>query len=129
MKYAIVIPAIVACAFYVYVLVQLRRDDKRHSSHSSPSENSIAGPVELNSFTAVRKPRHSFPEWSRLSKRRNPAEEPKGKPANTPKQYRGAARAQRISYVELSLPLASGVAPVIEGNDTNRGDVLPKKIA
>lgn len=128
MKYAIVIPAIIACAFYIYVLVQLRRDDKRYSSHSSPSENSIAGPPELKSFAAVRKPGHSFAEWSRLTKRRNRGE-PDGKPASAPKQHTGAAQLHSISYVELSLPLSSGVAPAIGNSDTNHSVVFPKKIA
>ncbi len=128
MKYAIVIPAIVACVFYIYVLVQLRRDDKRYSSHSTPSENSIAGPLELKSFTAVRKPGHSFAEWSRLTKRRNP-DEPDGKPSSRSKNHKGAGTLRSISYVELSLPLASGVVPAIGNSDPNHSVVFPKKIA
>jgi hypothetical protein len=128
MKYAIAIPAIIACAFYIYMLVQLRRDEKRHSSPSSPSETSIAGPPEFNSFAAIRKPGQSFAQWSRLSRRRNPGESD-GKLASTPKQYKAAAQLPRISYVELSLPLSSGVAPAIENSDRNHREVLPKKIA
>jgi hypothetical protein len=128
MKYAIAIPAIVACAFYVYVLIQLRRDEKRHSLPSAPSERSIAGPLEFKSFMAVRKPGQSFAEWSRLAKRRNPGVRD-ANPASKPKQYKAAAKLHRISYVEMSLPLSSGVAPAIEDSDISHREVFPKKIA
>jgi hypothetical protein len=73
-RYAIVILAVLACAFYVFVLIQLRRDEKSHSLHSSQSRNSSGGTVKLESSTAVRKPGHSFAEWSRLSRPRNVVE-------------------------------------------------------
>lgn len=74
MRYAIVILAVLACAFYVFVLIQLRRDERSHSLHSSLSRNSSGGPVKLESSAAVRKPGHSFAEWSRLSRQRNVVE-------------------------------------------------------
>jgi hypothetical protein len=70
-RYAIVILAVLACAFYVFVLIQLRRDEKSRSSDSSLSRSSGGGPVKLESYTAVRKPGHSFAQWSRLSRPRH----------------------------------------------------------
>jgi hypothetical protein len=126
-RYAIVIAAAVACAFFVYVLIQLHRDEKRRSSPSSRSELSNGGPLELSSFTAVRKPGRSFAEWSRLTRKRK-AVDAGAEPGRLRKRGKAAAKMAQISYVELSLPLASGVAPVVEERDSH-SDALPKKIA
>ena len=70
MRYAIAIPAVLACAFYVYVFVQLRRDEKRHNLPAASSRESAGLARELQSFSAVREPGHSFAQWSRLTRRR-----------------------------------------------------------
>ena len=127
-RYAIVIMAVLACAFYVFFLIQLRRDEKRHSSHSTPSRSSSAGPVELQSYTAVRKPGHSFAQWSRLSRPRNVVEVG-AKPASFRKPNKPEAKSSRVPDVELSLPHSSDAAPTIEDSGSHHGRTLPKKIA
>lgn len=128
MRYAIAIPAFFACAFYVYVLIQLRRDEKRHSSHSSPLLGSSGGRPELESFTAVRAPGHSFANWSRLTARRS-IPEAGAAPSGLRKREKGGSKIRRISYVELALPLSSGVTPVAEDVDRHHVTPITKKSA
>jgi hypothetical protein len=127
-RYAIVILAVLACAFYVFVLIQLRRDEKSHSLHSSQSPSSSGGPVKLESSTAVRKPGHSFAEWSRLSRQRNVVEVG-AKPASLRKPNKAAGGLSQVSHVELSSPQPSDGARAIEDGDSHHGRSLPKKIA
>jgi hypothetical protein len=96
-RYAIVTLAVLACAFYVFVLIQLRRDEKSHSLHSSPSQDSSGGPVKLESSTAVRKPGHSFAEWSRLSTGRN-AVEVDAKPASLRKPSKTEGKLSQVPH-------------------------------
>jgi hypothetical protein len=121
-RYAIAILVVLACAFYVFVLIQLRRDEKSHSSHSSPLPGSSSGRSELESFTAVRAPGHSFANWSRLTARRS-MPEAGGAPSRLRKREESGSKIRRLSYVELALPLSSGVTPVEE--DAGRHHVVP----
>jgi hypothetical protein len=119
MRYAIAIPAVLACAFYVYVLIQLRRDEKRHSPDASHLKGSAGGRDEFDLFTAVREPGHSFAQWSRLTARRsvpNANSSPR-------KREQTSAKIQRISYVEIAPPQSSGVAPLAA--DAHRGHAIP----
>jgi hypothetical protein len=128
MRYAIAIPAFLACGFYIYVLIQLRRDEKRHKSPKVSEPVSPGGPQELLSFTAVRKPGQSFAEWSRLTGQRT---EPEAGRTSTrlPKRDPSAPKSHGITYVEVALPLSSGVAPVTENRERGYVGTLPKKIA
>lgn len=119
MRYAIAIPAILACAFYVYVLVQLRRDEKRHSASASHLKSSTGGGYEFDSSTAVREPGHSFAQWSRLTARRSAPDAPSA----LRKREQASAKIQRILYAGMASPLSSGVAPVAD--DAHKGRVSP----
>lgn len=127
-RYVIAIPAFLACGFYIYVLIQLRRDEKRHKSPAAPNRESVDSPQQLGSFTAVRKPGHSFAEWSRLTGERT-APEAGRMTSRLPKRDPSAPKSYGITYVELALPLASGVAPVTENRERGYVGILPKKIA
>lgn len=70
MEYVVVIPAVLACIFYVYVLVQLRRDEKRGDSDRVSGRPFERGSGKFASYRAVKSPGHSFPEWSRLAQKR-----------------------------------------------------------
>lgn len=127
-RYVIAIPAFLACGFYVYVLVQLRRDEKRHKPPTGPIRGSADSPQQLVSFTAVRKPGRTFAEWSRLTGR--PAvTESRPTSSRLPKRDPSASKSHGITYVELALPLSSGVAPVTENHERGYAGTLPKKIA
>jgi hypothetical protein len=119
MRYAIAIPAFLACAFYVYVLVQLRRDEKRHSSNAPHLKGSTGGRYEFDSFTAVREPGHSFAQWSRLTAKRSARDATSG----LRKREQASGKIQRISPVETVPPVSSGVAPLAD--DAHRGHVSP----
>jgi hypothetical protein len=127
-RYVIAIPAFLACGFYVYVLIQLRRDEKRHKSPAAPNRGSADSPQQLGSFTAVRKPGQSFAEWSRLTGQRT-APEAGRTTSRLPKRDPSAPKSHGITYVELALPLSSGVAPVTENRERGYVGILPKKIA
>jgi hypothetical protein len=124
-RYAIAIPAIAACVFFVYVLIQFRRDEKGHDSRSSRPRLSSDGPLELDSCTAVRKPGHSFAEWSRLSQRRCAPEAGVVK-FSARKQNKVRSKLARVP--ESALALASGDAPSLEEREKQAG-AFPKKIA
>ncbi len=119
MRYAIAIPAVLACAFYVYVLVQLRRDEKRHSSNESHLKGVMDGRYEFDSFTAVREPGHSFAQWSRLTARRSAPDSTSG----LRKREQASAKIQRISNAVMAPPASSGVAPLAD--DAHEGHVGP----
>jgi len=125
MRYAIAIPAVLACAFYVYVLVQLRRDEKRHSASASHLKSSTGGRYEFDSSTAVREPGHSFAQWSRLSARRSAPDATSG----LRKRERASAKSQRISYVGTAPPLSSGVIPLADDAGGSHVSPLTKKQA
>jgi hypothetical protein len=127
-RYVIAIPAFLACGFYIYVLIQLRRDEKRHKSPKVSEPVSPGGPQELLSFTAVRKPGQSFAEWSRLTGQRT-APETSRITSRPSKRDPSALKSHGITYVELALPLSSGVAPVTENRERGYVGILPKKIA
>ena len=127
-RYVIAIPAFLACGFYVYVLIQLRRDEKRHKPPAGPIRGSSDGPPQLVSFTTVRKPGQSFAEWSRLTAQPNVTES-RSTASRLPKRDPSAPKSHGITYVELALPLSSGVAPVTENRDRSYVGTLPKKIA
>jgi hypothetical protein len=119
MRYAIAIPAVLACAFYVYVLIQLRRDEKRHSPNASHLKGSAGGRYEFDSSTAVREPGHSFAQWSRLTAKRSVRDATFG----LRKREQASANIQQISYVGKARPLSSGVAPLAD--EAHRGDASP----
>ena len=70
MEYVVVIPAVLACIFYVYVLVQFRRDEKPGDSDRVSGRSFERGSGKFASYRAVRSPARSFPEWSRLAQKR-----------------------------------------------------------
>ncbi len=128
MRYVIAIPAFLACGFYIYVLIQLRRDEKRHKSPTAPNQGSSDSPQHLVSFTAVRKPGQTFAQWSRLTGQRTGPEADRTT-SRLSKRDPSAPKSHGITYVELALPLSSGVAPVTENRERGYVGILPKKIA
>jgi hypothetical protein len=121
MRYAIAIPAILACAFYVYVLIQLRRDERRHSPNASHLKSFAGGRHEFDSFTAVREPGHSFAQWSRLTVRKSAPDATSG----LRKREQASAKIQPISYVGTATPLSSGAASLAD--DAHKGRLSPLK--
>jgi len=113
MRYVIAIPAFLACGFYIYVLIQLRRDEKRHKSPKASEPVSRNRPGELVWVTAGRRPGQSVAEWSGLTGHRS-ATEAGSSSSGLPKRDQGAPKLRQATYVELALPLSSGVAPVTE---------------
>jgi hypothetical protein len=129
-RYVIAIPAFLACLFYVYVLVQLRRDEKHYKSPGSPQQAIGRGKEKLLSFTAVRPLGSSFAQWSRLAKKAKPQAQPQLREQKRSKAPNSADRMHRsVTYIEIGLPLASGVAPIASGYDDNCPGFSPKKIA
>jgi hypothetical protein len=126
MKYAIVITAILSDSFYIYVLIQLRREEKRHSLRESHLKESTGG--VLDSYTAVRTPGQSFAHWPRLINRRN-VPEPGGAQAGSRKPVTAASKMRQISHIELPLTLSSRVAPVTEDGSRDRVTPIKKKSA
>jgi hypothetical protein len=124
-RYAIAIPAILACVFYVYVLVQLRRDEKRHSSIAPDLKGFTGGRCEFDSFTAVREPGHSFAQWSRLTAKRSARDATSG----LRKREQASGKIQRNSLVETAPPVSSGVAPLADDAHSGRVSRLKKKQA
>jgi hypothetical protein len=128
MRYVIAIPAFLACGFYIYVLIQLRRDEKRHKSPPAMKAAHLDQPREVVSFTAVRGPGQSFAQWSRLAGRRSGTQAIR-KSSEPPKQNPTEPKLRRFTYVELGLPLSSGVAPMMQDCDMRQMGTLPKKFA
>ena len=126
MRYVIAVPAFLAALFYVYVLVQLRRDEKHYKSPVNPQPTTRRGKERLLSFTAVRPLGSSFAQWSRSAKKTAPQ-------MNKQQRSKAPGSADRMSrsvaYIEIGLPLASGVAPMANGYDDNYPGFPPKKIA
>jgi hypothetical protein len=119
MRYAIAIPAVLACAFYVYVLIQLRRDEKRHGSNTPHLKGFTGRRYEFDSSTAVREPGRSFAQWSRLTARSRAPDVNSG----LRKRERASAKIQRISRAGTAPPQSPGVAPLAD--DAHRGHASP----
>jgi hypothetical protein len=115
MRYLIAIPAFLACLFYIYVLIQLRRDEKRYRPPVDSGTFIGKNSEKLISYTAVRPAGRSFAQWSRLA--RKPAKTSRERVTPKAEEPEHQPLKQRsITYVELALPLSSGVAP-ITGSD------------
>jgi hypothetical protein len=127
-RYVIAIPAFLACLFYVYVLVQLRRDEQHYKAPENPVATPRHRKEKLVSFTAVRPLGSSFAQWSRLAKK---TELPtKGQKRSQAVHSSEADHIQRsATYIEIGLPLSSGVAPGIDRREDNYSGFSPKKIA
>ena len=116
MRFLMLIPAVVACVFYVYVLVQLRRDEKLFKSPPPRDRTMMRGSEKLVSFTAVKDSPRSFPQWSRLAgNREGPAQR------QVPKTH--GPRHERPKH--RAIP----VAPPAGREEENRSYKSPKKIA
>ncbi len=128
MKYVIAIPAFLACIFYVYVLVQLRRDEKHHRAPANPEPKPERRGEKLVSFAAVRPLGGSFAQWSRLAKKRGqPGHKPAVSKEHGPDNW--SPKSRSIGYVEIGLPLSAGVAPITDIGDEGQTRLSPKKIA
>ena len=128
MRYLIAIPAIFACIFYVYALVQFVRDEKRHRQHENPEKSFERRSGNLTSFRAEKASARSFAQWSRLASQRQLPERAKaGGKARKPGHP--LRKQSSIAYVEVALPLSSAVAPIANKNSEERIRTAPKKIA
>ncbi len=128
MRYLIAIPAMLACIFYVYALVQFIRDEKQHRQRENPETSFERRSGNLTSFRAEKASARSFAQWSRLANQRaRPGRTEPG--CKTRKQDHPAQKQSSIAYVEVALPLSSAVAPIANENSEERIRTAPKKIA
>jgi hypothetical protein len=99
---AFAVPALVACGFFLYVLIAFQRDEKRprKSGDSEEPNRTVRGVVK-------------FPEARK-----------KGAAAVARKK---ASRG--LPYVEATFPVALIVAPMAEPDDDTKTDRPPRRIA